>query len=326
MMILVTGATGFLGRSLVPCLLENGHRVRAAVRQSSDTAFLERQGVELVPVADIGNYDDMAGACHECTAVIHAAARFRMWGNLVDFWQTNVEGTAATLEAAWQAGAKRFLYISSVAVIGKTIPGRIVDESHPCQPQDHYQRTKLEAEKLALAYQRLGRVPVVVVRPGALYGPWGNYAFNRLFFEDPLRGLRIKVNRGQHITFPAYIKDVSVGIVAALTEGRPGQIYHLTGRALSHNEVNAVVSELSGISRRRLNIPTGPVLLLARVLTALSRFTGKEPFYPSNLAHYVFQDWPVSFEKAARELGFQPTPFVEGARQTVEWYRQRRMN
>ena len=322
-MILVTGATGFLGHNLVPRLLDGGYQVRALVRKKSNVAFLNRRGVEIVRVEDITDADGVRQACAGCSVIIHAAGHFRMWGRLHTFWQTNVEGTATVLDAADQAGISRFLHISTVAVVGKTLPGRPVDEAHPCAPQDFYQRTKLEGERLAMAYYRHRNLPVVVLRPGALYGPWGRYAFNRLFFEDPLRGWRIRVEGGKRITFPAFAPDVSEGIVAALARGRPGQIYHLSGEPLSHNAVNEVVSDLTGIGRWRLDVPTPVVLLLARVWTAISRFTGREPFYPINLANYVFQDWPVSSDKARKELRFRPTPFASGARATVAWYRQR---
>ena len=321
-MILVTGATGFLGRTLVPELLAAGHSVRALVRPRSDSAFLATQGVELAIADDITDMTAVRGACEGVEAVIHAAGLFRMWGLLVDFWQTNVEGTATVLEAASQAGVRRFLHISTVAVVGETVSGRRVDECHPCNPQDPYQRTKLEGERLALAYHRDRGLPVVVLRPGALYGPWGRYAFNRLFFEEPLRGWRIRVNGGRYMTFPAFTRDVAAAIVAALERGTPGELYHLAGQPRTHNEINNIVSDLAGISRRRWNVPTPAVLLLARVWTALSRFTGREPFYPWNLAYYVFQDWPVSSEKAQAELGLRQTPFVEGARETLNWYRR----
>lgn len=324
-MILVTGATGFLGHNLVPHLLDAGYRVRALARPDSDASFLDRLGVEIVRVADITDAPGVRRACAGCSAIVHAAGHFRMWGRLHRFWRTNVEGTATVLDAAQRAGASRFLHISTVVVVGKTIPGRPVDEAHPCAPQDFYQRTKLEGERLALAYHRYRDLPVVVLRPGALYGPWGRYAFNRLFFEDPLRGLRIRVDGGRRITFPAFTPDVARGIVAALSRGRPGEIYHLSGEPLSHNAVNEVVSDLAGIGRWRLDVPAPAVLLLARVWTALSRFTGREPFYPINLAHYVFQDWPVSSDKAREELCFRPTSFAEGARRTLEWYRQQRV-
>jgi nucleoside-diphosphate-sugar epimerase len=321
-MILVTGASGFLGRNLVPRLVGAGYRVRLAARPGSDVTQLLGPAVEVAHIADITDEAGLTAACRGCDAVIHAAAHFRMWGPQLTFWQTNVAGTAAVLAAIEDAGVPRLVHVSSIVVVGRVVPGRLVDEAHPCQPLDAYQRTKLEAERLALAYARYRHLEVVVVRPGALYGPWGEYAFNRLFFVEPLRGWRIRVNGGRHITFPAYAGDVAAGIIAALEKGRSGEIYHLSGEPLTHNEVNNTISDLAGISRWRCNVPTAAVLALARGWTALSRFTRREPFYPRNLAHYVFQDWPVSSEKARAELGFAPRPFVEGARATLQWYRE----
>lgn len=321
-MILVTGATGFLGRNLVPRLLHAGYRVRIVARAQSDVAPLLAPGVEVAYVDDIGDVAGLRAACAGCDAVIHAAALFRMWGPLLAFWQTNVAGTAAVLEAMAAAGVPRLVHVSSVVVAGRVEPGQVVDEEHPCRPLDHYQRTKLEAERLVLAHTGQGGLAATVVRPGALYGPWGEYAFNRLFFVEPLRGWRIRVNGGRHVTFPAYSEDVADGIIAALEMGGRGKIYNLSGESLSHNAVNDIVSDLAGIRRWRCNVPIPAVLALARGLTALSRFTQREPFYPINLAHYVFQDWYVSSDKARAELGFAPRPFVEGARATLQWYRE----
>ena len=319
-MLLLTGATGFLGHHLVSHLQAAGYRVRALVRPGSETTFLEKRALQLAFAADIGDRAALREACRGCDAVVHAAGHFRMWGNLCHFWQTNVGGTDAVLEAALQEGVQRLVYVSTLVVVGRTEAGRVVDEDHPCRPQDHYQRTKLEAERLALAYHRNCDLGVVVVRPGALYGPWGRYAFNRLFFEDPLRGWRIKIHGGRRITFPAYAPDVARGIIGALERGRSGQIYHLSGNSLSHNEANDVISDLAGISRRRLPMPAWPMVLLAGLWTAASRYTGREPYYPSNLAHYIFQDWQVCSAKAREELGFEATAFRQGASETLEWY------
>lgn len=318
-MIFITGATGFLGHNLIPRLAAAGYRLRALARPSSDTAHLEQAGAEIVVADDVSQREIVRAACRGCDIVIHAAGHFRFWGDLPTFWQTNVAGTLAVLEAADAAGVGRFVHVSTAAVVGRT-PDGVIDETTPPRPLDHYQRTKLEAETAVLAYHRARDLPVIVLRPGAFYGPWGHYAFNRLFFEEPLRGWRIRVNNGRHITFPAYTPDVAGAILLALDKGRPGEIYNVCGRPLSHNAVNAVVGELAGIHPRRLNAPVPAVLLLARLWTALSRFTGREPFYPIDMAPYVFQDWRVSSEKAKRELGFRPTPFVEGAAETLRWY------
>lgn len=319
-MILITGATGFLGHNLVPRLCQAGHPVRALVRPHSDTAFLRHCGVELAVTDDITDITAVTAAMQGCRQVIHAAGLFRFWGDLPTFWQTNVGGTAAVLQAAVDAGVERFIHISTIAVVGKTPQRGIITEKTPCHPQEHYQKTKLEGERLALAYHCEQGLPVIVLRPGAFYGPWGHYAFNRLFFEEPLKGWRIKVDGGRHITFPVFVPDVAQAILLALEKGRPGEIYNICGQSLDHNSVNAIVSDLAGIGHWRINVPTQAVLLLARAWTALSRFTHHEPFYPINMAPYVFQDWHVSYQKAETELGFVPTPFAVGARQTLQWY------
>lgn len=321
-MILVTGATGFLGHHLIPTLHAAGHPIRALVRPSSNVDFLLPYQVELAYSPDISDQQSVAQACQGCQYVVHAAGHFRFWGGLPAFWQTNVAGTAAVMAGALTAGVERVVHISSLVVVGKTYPGRVIDEEHPCQPQDNYQRTKLESELLALAYWRERGLPVVILRPGAYYGPWGRYGFNRLFFEEPLRGWRIKVDGGRHITFPVFAGDVARVAASALTAGRAGEIYNVCGYSLEHNEANAIISDLAGIGRWRVNVPATAVVTLARLWTALSRHTGKEPFYPINMKPYVFQDWIVSSEKARVEMRFEPTPFAVGAKATLEWYRK----
>lgn len=323
MKVLVTGATGFLGRHLVPLLRRSGYDVRALVRPGSQTDLIEALGVESFIVPDISDEVGVRAACSTCQAVVHAAGRFRFWGSLPDFWQTNVAGTAAVMAGALAAGVERVIHVSSVVVVGRVQPGRVVDEHHPCRPLDFYQRTKLEGERLALAYHHHQDLPVVVLRPGAYYGPGSRYGFNRLFFEEPLRGWRIRVNRGRHITFPAFVPDVAQAVELALRRGRAGQIYHVAGEPLNHNMANHIVSDLAGIGRWRLDVPTPLVITLARLMTRAARRTGREPFYPLNLRWYVFQDWRVSSAKAMAELGFAPTPFALGAQATIEWYRQR---
>ena len=321
-MILVTGATGFLGHNLIPQLRAARHEVRALVRPTSDTRFLQEHGVDLAYTDDIRDAEAARRAIQGCDQVIHAAGQFRFWGDSLSFWQTNVAGTHALLEAATAVSVKRFIHISTIVVVGKTPTTGILDETAVCNPQEPYQRTKFEAEQLALTYHQTHDLPVTILRPGAFYGPWGRYAFNRLFFEEPLRGWRIKVDGGKHITFPVFALDVVQGIMLALENGRSGEIYNICSQSLHHNEVNDIVSDLAGISRWRFNFPTWSVLALAKSWTALSRFTGREPFYPINLAPYVFQDWHISTQKAQTELGYQPTPFAEGAKETLDWYRR----
>ncbi len=321
--VLVTGATGFLGHHLVDHLVRAGYPVRALVRAASDTRQLRELNVEQV-VGDIRDAAAANRAVAGCDYVIHAAGLFRLWGPARDFERTNAEATAYVLEAARRHGVERLIHISTVAVVGQPPAGGVIDETTPCQPADAYQRSKLDGENLARMFHQTTRVPVIILRPGAYYGPGGRYAFNRLFFEDPLKGLFIQVHGGRRLTFPVFVPDVARVCEAAFTRGEPGQIYNVAGESLPHRDVNRAVSRAARLPPWRLNIPAGAMLALARWQTTQADRTGREPYYPLNLAHYVFNDWNVSSAKARAALGFEPTPFEAGARQTVDWYREQR--
>jgi dihydroflavonol-4-reductase len=319
--VLVTGATGFLGGHLTAHLAGAGYRVRALARETSDTRRLKQLGAE-VARGDVRAPETVRAAAQGCRYIIHAAGLFRLWGAAQDFEQINVQGTAHVAAAAQDAGVERLVHVSTVAVVGRPPPGQPIDEATPCQPADDYQRSKLEGERLAWAASAAGGLEVVILRPGAYYGPGGRYAFNRLFVEDPLKGLLIQVHGGRRITFPAFAPDVAQACTLALASGAAGETYNICGEPLTHRAVNAAVSAAAGLPRLRVNVPAGLMLALARWQTRRAERTGREPYYPVNLALYVFQDWRVCSDKARRDLGFSPTPFAVGARATVEWYWQ----
>lgn len=318
-MILVTGGTGFLGHHLIPALRQAGYPVKALVRSTSEIGFLRSCNVETA-AGDLLDRDSLVEAMQGCRYVIHAGGLFRLWGEQQAFEETNVRGTAHILEAALRAGIERFVHVSTVAVIGVPANGGVIDESYPCHPEDYYQRSKYDAENMVRMFAVSTRFPAIIVRPGAFYGPWGHYAWNRLFFEDPMRGLRFQVHHGRRLTFPAFVPDVAQGIIAALERGKVGETYNLSGEPIAHHQANSVISRLLKIGAWRINMPANLMLWVANQMARIAEETHREPFYPVALAKYVFYDWNVTSEKARQELGFTTTPFEEGARQTVEWY------
>ena len=321
-MILVTGATGFLGRNLCEYLTQQGYSIRALARSSSDIDFLHKLGVETA-IGDVTDRVSVLKAAQGCRQIIHTAAYFRLWGNPKDFAAVNRRGTFNVLTAAQKVNIQRFIHISTIIVARPKISNETITENLPYNPYptDYYARTKVGGERLALSFAKKG-LPVIVLRLGALYGPWGHYAFNRIFFEDFLyHGLRIQVHSGRHITFPCYVGDAVKAIKAALTLGRVGEIYNVSGESISHQEINRIVSQLAGKSNWRINIPAPLMINFARLLECLSIVTKKEPYYPINLVPYVFEDWWVDSNKARRELKFAPRSFQEGAQQTLAWYK-----
>ena len=321
LVILVTGATGFLGRNLCPYLIARWASGAGLVRPASDTAFLSVLGVVMAR-GDVRDAASVRQAVQGCRSIVHAAGKFRFWGQRIDFFQINFLGTANLIEAALGAGVERFLYVSTIAVAGAPRSDQLLDEQARCEPKDDYQRSKLQTEQLVLAKHRVQGLPAIILRPGAYYGPWGRYAFNRMFFEDPLKGLPVGVHWGRRLTFPVFVPDLVRVIEAALTRGRVGEIYNVAGPSLTHAEVHRTVSRLAGIHPWRVNPPAFAIIGLARLWTWLSRWTRREPYYSINMVPYVFCDWNTRSGKARRELGFEPTSFEEGARQTIEWYRQ----
>jgi len=320
-MIFLTGGTGFLGRHLVPALCRAGFRLRVLTRHPEQNSWLKRYpGVEIIP-GDLLDSETVSKGMLGCQYVIHAGGMFRFWGDAQEFAATNALGTEHVLAGAVHADIQRLIHVSTIAVIGQPDPSRLVDETHPAYPADAYQRSKWQAEQAAMRYLQDYQLPVVVIRPGAYYGPLGHYAFNRLFFRDPMRGIIMQVNGGRFIIFPAYIADVAQGVMQALQKGQVGEVYHICGDWISHKDAFDIICQEAGLHWPRLPIPGWLGINTARVLEGLSKITRTEPFWPLNLRSYVYNNWRVSSDKARRELGFVPTDFREGARKTIAWYK-----
>ncbi len=295
--------------------------MRILTRNPQANAWLKHYPAVEIVAGDLQDADVLQRATEGCQYVIHAGGMFRFWGDEKIFATTNIQGTENVLEAARKAQVERFIHISTVAVVGEPDPNRIVDETHPAHPTDPYQRSKWQAEQIVMRYFHDFDLPVVVLRPGAYYGPLGQYAFNRLFFKDPMRGIIMQVDRGRYIIFPAYIEDVVQGVMKGLERGRFGEVYNICGDWITHREAYDIVCREANIHWPRLPIPGWLGINTARFLEALSVLTRAEPFWPLNLRSYVYNSWRVSSDKARRELAFVPTDFEVGARRTIEWYR-----
>lgn len=319
-MIFVTGGTGFLGRYLVPTLCRAGYALRILTRYPEKHPWLKQYpNVEVIK----GDLQDGSGleAMEGCQYVVHAGGLFSMWQGAGDFEKTNTTGTEYLMQMAVKYNVKRVVYISTVAVIGRPQPDTILDEQHPPRPADLYQSSKLHAEQVIERYHESLNIETTILRAGAFYGPLGNYAFNRLFFTDPMRGLIVQPDGGDYIIFPVFIQDVADAVVLALTKGASGETYNICGECLSHGEVFDIVTQEANLHWPRFNPPGFLVINFARFLNAVAELTRQEPFWQLGLQSYVFYNWNVTSEKAKRELGFEPTEIRAGIQKTLAWYR-----
>lgn len=320
-MIFVTGGTGFLGKHLLAHLCRKGYDLRVLTRTPEEHPWLNVFPNIQIIEGDVRDKDLIHESVEGCRYVIHAGGKFSFWGNEHEFEDTNVNGARHIMDACREHNVERVVHVSTVALIGTPDEDGLVSEDHPVNPQDPYQESKWHAEQVVKSYHANYDVPVIILRPGAFYGPLGNYAFNRLFFRDALRGWMVKLDGGNYVTFPVYTPDVAVAIELALHKGRVGEIYNISGNYMTHNEVFDIIKDLSGLRYPKIPIPQRIVVPFARFLTLISYLTQQEPFYPINLQSVIFNNWRVTNDKAMRDLGFTPTDFRVGAKRTIEWYR-----
>jgi 2-alkyl-3-oxoalkanoate reductase len=168
----VTGGTGFLGSRVVDRLLARGDEVVALAREGAAADALAARGVEVV-TGDLNDVDPVLPVAASCDVVYHVGARVQTSGPWEEFFRVNVEAMQKLMDASLAGRAKRFVHVSSLGIFDIDRDGMDVgDESdYDRRPmlRGHYTRSKLDADRLASTAVRAGR-PVVVVRPGVLYG------------------------------------------------------------------------------------------------------------------------------------------------------------
>ena len=165
MRVLVTGATGFVGRALCPALVADGHEVAAVVRNSGNPGIPENARVHVIP--DIGPETEWDQALSGMDAVIHLAARAHVMEEhardpLAEFNRINAEGTGRLASAAAKAGIGRFVYLSTVKVMGERSAAPFRETDTP-RPEDAYGKSKLAGEQaLAIAgCDQVGKTDIV---------------------------------------------------------------------------------------------------------------------------------------------------------------------
>ena len=323
MKALVTGASGFTGSRLCAHLRDVGYEVRALVRSSSNLQRLSGIDVELAQ-ADLADDSPLDEALEGVDVVFHVAAAFRSEGiPLAVFRATNADGTRRLLEAAEQVGVHRFLHTSTVGVQGHIDEGP-ADEQYRFNPGDHYQRTKLEGERIALDFAASGRVPVTVVRPAGIYGP-GDLRFLKLF-RFVRNGRFRMIGSGEVRYHFTYVDDLVRGMrVAAEHPDAPGEVFTIGGRdAVTLNRLVEIIAGILGVEppRHRLRIPVAPVMAAATVCEWICRPFGIDPpLFRRRVDFFTHNRW-FDISKAERVLGFTAdVGLEEGLRRMADWYR-----
>ncbi|MBX5468313.1 MAG: NAD-dependent epimerase/dehydratase family protein [Thermoleophilaceae bacterium] len=316
----VTGGTGFIGGALVRRLRTRGDEVAALVRSPQKAGALRELGCAIVE----GEVTDAAAVrrgLEGCDACFHVAAIYEVGipaSRRRELWDANVCGTEVVLDAAIEAGTPRVVYVSTLNVYGNT-RGKTVDETYE-RPLDEgflsvYDETKWRAHGVARERIDAG-APVVIVQPGAVYGPGDHSELGNLI-EQTRSGrmlLRLFPDTGFNLV---HVDDVAEGIVLAHDKGRTGESYNLGGPQHTMGELVDKTAEIAGRRPPRIPMPAPALKAAIPIGPLVGRLLG----FPPNLAELIHTMDGVtiwgSSAKAERELGWRARDLDTGLRETL---------
>ena len=326
---LVTGATGLLGSHLAERLVAQGRSVRALVRPSADTRFLESLGVELVR-GDLTDPLACDRAVGEVETVYHAAAKVGDWGPWRDFQSSCVDATALLGRAALKSGVGRFVHISSTSAYGHPPEGSPpVEESADLGQRlwplwDYYTRSKVDSERRLWELSRTEGLPLTVIRPSWLYGERDRTTVARLV--DRLRRAGVPlIGPGDNPISAIYAGNVAeAALLAADSPRAVGQAYNITDQGpITQRDYFNLWAEAAGAPpvhrRRRYKV----VFAGAFLLEAWGRLSGRPspPVITRYATWLMARNLAYSTRKAREELGWSPgLGYRESIERTVRWY------
>lgn len=338
--ILVTGATGFIGGRIVEILhLGKKRKVRAAIRKWSSAARLGRFPVDIA-LMDLMNKDEIAKALEGVTEIIHCAKGPE---------GVTVEGTKNLLELALQKGVKKVVHLSTTEVYGD-VSGKITEDSPFNYTGNEYNKTKIDAEKVCWEYYKEG-LPVSIIRPSIVYGPfsknWTVY-FAKMFLNNEW-GIYKEYGNGKCNL--VYIDDLVMAIILAMeNESAEGEAFNITGpEIITWNEYFQKFNEMMGLpplsvisaSKANLNVVAmKPVRLVGKIVK--NHFMGPVKKVAENFdfakrimkkTEHALSTTPVtdelklfqknvqfSSEKSKKILHFKPQVFIhDGIYSSVTW-------
>ncbi len=324
MTVLVTGATGFVGRHVADELARAGRRVRCLARPTADASELERAGHEIVR-GEMLDQASLDAAVRGADSVVHVAGLISA-RSFTEMRRVNVEGVARIAAACARSAARprRFVLISSLAAAGPSRAGAPVREDDPPRPVSRYGLSKLLGERAA-ARSLPRETALTVVRPPAVYGPFDRGIHG--FFDAAARGVLLRIGTTQRRVSIVRGEDLAVGIRLALdADVAAGRTYFVADPA--PYAVDDLIARIAAAVGRRtisVRVPDALLRVAGAVAEEVARRRGRRPLFSRDkAAEFLAPGWVCDPGRAMRELGWRPSrPIDESLRETARWYRER---
>ena len=305
--VLVTGAQGFVGRVVVQGLLNNGQHVRILTRPQSNVSN-DLEGQVEIWKGDLTSPDTLAGLVENVDTVYHLAGEIH---DSSRFDVVNRQGTAHLLAECKGGGVRRFLYLSSVGIIGARGEDAVLDETSPASPGNLYEVSKFAGEQAALSSHDPKGMQVMVLRPSIVFGEGrlpGNDSF--LNWMKAIKAGRFLQLGESYISSYVYVGDVAEACLAIMSDDRSGGEVYIINEPIP---LSAFIAEAASALKTSVPhaLPTPVGLLVEKALRKTRRFASlyNRTVYPMD---------------KLTDLGFTlPFGYRHGISRTIEWYKEK---
>jgi len=246
---------------------------------------------------------------------------------VAEYRTVNVEGLRTLLDACKGQALSRFIHLSSLGVYAaRHHYGTDETEPLPARHRDGYSQSKVEAEKLALQYYRDFGIPLVILRPGFVYGPRDRTVLPRLVDRLRRGHVRYPGAKGMRALNTIFIRNLVDAIfLAVANEHAVGQVYNLTdGEFVSKRQFIEAIADALGLPRPHLTPPLWLARIVTRAFESWAKLRGykEAPIFNSTRLKFFGLNLDFSIEKAKRELGYRPRySFEDAMHETMAWYK-----
>ncbi len=317
MKVLVTGASGFIGKWLVKALLDRGDQVRVLGRSEASFKDPLFQNTEKI-YGDISNLEQVSAAVQGCEMVFHLAG---LIGYTKTMYQkmiiANVVGTQNVVDACIQHKVKKLIHMSSVVAVGASFDKKPLNEDSEYNISHlhlGYFETKRRAEEIVLDAAKNNSLFALCINPSTVYGPGDA--------EKGSRKTQIKVAQGK---FPFYtgggvnvvhVEDLTKAILIASEIGRSGERYIIAGENILIKDLFRIIAEEAGVKAPWIRLPNWLVHILGKAGGEKGP-VNSETAWTSTLFHWF------DSSKAQKELQLNPRPAREAIKESVQWMKEK---
>lgn len=313
--VLITGATGFIGKNLIPALIRF-QKIRILVRRTSNIELFKKNSKIEITYGELEKNEGIEQALNGVDTVVHCAAR-TIGKNFIEYYRTNTTGTANLIKTMNKKKIKKILYLSSHAVCGPGCEKKPAKENDQPNPVSFYGMTKKLAEDIVMN----SGINYTILRPVSVYGPYDMEILKYIKLLN--RGICPVIGFGEKYINLIFITDLVELIITLIRANKfNNQTYFVNdGNCYSYKELLNEITNILGINNLKIYIPEAMALFYGLLNDVFLR-QQKRLIWRDKVREMARKYWLCSNEKLRDDFNFTPKYMLkQGMRETIDWYR-----